>query len=234
MNRILVITPTYNEKHNLRIFVTKVRTFLPAADVLVVDDNSPDETGKIADDLSREYSWVQVMHRPAKLGLGTAYIEGFKWAFGQNYDYIFTMDADLSHDPKYLPDFIEQIKEYDIVIGSRYIPGGGIIGWPWNRLVLSYWGNLYASLVTGISVKDCTSGFMCFRRNVLENINLDRIHSEGYGFLIELKYSVIKKGYGIKELPIVFCDRIAGKSKISQNIILEAIILVWELRLGIK
>lgn len=209
-------------------------------DLLIIDDNSPDGTGDIVEKLKvsaiggsasgGKNQKLEIIHREKKLGLGTAYIRGFKFALQHNYDYIITMDADLSHDPKYIPKFIERLKDYYLVVGSRYISGGDIVGWPLHRKILSCFGNLYAKIVTGLPIRDCTSGFVGYDTGALKNINLDEIRSEGYGFLIELKYRIFKKNYKISELPIIFIDRIKGKSKISRKIILEALLLVFKLR----
>jgi len=226
---MIVIIPTYNEKQNLSLLVKKIKEYLPLTEVLIIDDNSPDGTGELADDLSRECPWIGVIHRPRKPGLGTAYIQGFKFALEHNYEYIFTMDADFSHNPEYLPHFEQQLKKYDFVVGSRYVAGGGVQNWSLHRKLISSVGNFYARTITGISVNDCTSGFIGFRREVIKSLPLDKIHSEGYSFLIEIKFRSICNGFTFTELPIIFADRISGKSKISKKIIFEAMWMVWKL-----
>lgn len=229
--RALIIFPTYNEKENIERIVRSVLQQDPRIDVLVVDDNSPDGTGEIADRLASEDSRVNVMHREKKEGLGRAYIAGFKWGIQKKYDYIFEMDADFSHDPKYVPDFLSAIKEYDLVLGSRYISGVNVINWPMGRLLLSYYANVYTRIVTGLPVRDATGGFKCFRREVLEAIDLDAIRSNGYIFQIEVSMRIWKKGYQVKEIPIIFTDRLYGSSKMSKKIVREAVWKVWYLRL---
>ncbi len=226
----LVIIPTYNEKENIERLIKEIEKLNKDFHVLIIDDNSPDGTGRVADGLAVEYSEVSVIHRPTKLGLGTAYITGFKYALENNYDLVFTMDADFSHQPKYLIDLLEEAKRYDLVIGSRYIEGGGIKNWPVHRLILSRGANIYVRMVTGLPVLDCTGGFNCYRREVLKKIDLDRIISDGYAFQIEMKFELWKKGFSIKEVPITFVDRTRGKSKISKRIIFQAFLLVWKLR----
>jgi len=226
----LVIIPTYNEKDNIEKLIKEIFYLNFNLDLLIIDDNSPDGTGDIVEKLKVRNEKLKIIHREKKLGLGTAYIRGFKFALKYDYDSIITMDADLSHDPKYIPEFVNRLKDYHLVVGSRYISNGGIVGWPLHRKILSHLGNLYARTVTGLPIKDCTSGFVGYDTGALKNINLDEIHSEGYGFQIELKYRVFKKNYKISELPIVFIDRIAGKSKISKKIIFEALLLVFKLR----
>jgi len=230
----IIIIPTYNEKENIEKLIGEVRKLDKDFHVLIIDDNSPDGTGRIADGLAREHSEVFVIHRPAKLGLGTAYITGFKYALENNYDVVFTMDADFSHQPKYLIDLLEKAKEYDLVIGSRYVKDGGIQNWPVHRLILSRGANIYVRMVTGLPIFDSTGGFNCYRRKVLEKIDLDTIVSDGYAFQIEIKYRLWKKGFSIKEIPITFIDRARGKSKISKRIILQAFFLVWKLRLRLN
>lgn len=229
-DKSLVIIPTYNERDNIEELITKIFNLKLKIDLLVIDDNSPDGTGSLLEKLKEKYEGLKVIHRPKKLGLGSAYIEGFKFALEHPYDNVITMDADLSHNPEIVPEIINKLKENHLVIGSRYVKGGGIIGWKAHRKFLSYFGNLYARTITRLPTKDCTSGFMGIQKTVLENININDIHSEGYGFLIELKYRIFKKNYRICELPIIFVDRTAGKSKISKLIILEAFFLVFKLR----
>jgi len=225
----IIIIPTYNEKENIRKLVEEIKELNKGFHILIIDDNSPDGTGRIADGLAKKYSEVSVIHRSAKLGLGTAYISGFKYALENNYDLIFTMDADFSHQPGYLIDLLEKAKEYDLVIGSRYVKDGKIQNWPLHRLILSRGANVYVRMVTRLPVLDSTGGFNCYRRRVLEKIDFDTIISEGYGFQIEVKYRVWKSGFSIKEVPIAFTDRTRGTSKISKRIIFQAFFLVWKL-----
>lgn len=230
MERTLIIIPTYNESENLPSLCEQIHKVLPAADVLVVDDNSPDGTGQLADALSQEHSFIKVLHRAGKLGLGTAYLEGFRYALDHNYDYIFEMDADFSHDPDALGQFLENITDVDIVLGSRYLHGVTVVNWPLSRLILSYSANLYTRIVTGLPLMDATGGFKCFRRRALEGIKLDRVKSEGYSFQIEMSFRCWKRGFKIKEIPIIFVDRRAGVSKMSRKIIWEAAGMVWRMR----
>ncbi len=199
--------------------------------VLIADDSSPDGTGELADKMAENNPRVEVLHRDKKEGLGQAYIAGFKHALKSDFDYIFEMDADFSHDPKYLPYFLEAIKDNDLVLGSRYISGVNVINWPMSRLLLSYYANVYTRIVTGLPLRDATGGFKCFRREVLEAINLDEVRSNGYSFQIEMSFRAHKKGFKIKEIPIIFTDRVQGKSKMSKKIVREAIWMVWRLRL---
>jgi dolichol-phosphate mannosyltransferase len=231
IKRSLIIFPTYNEKENIEKIVRAVLTKDPGINVLIVDDNSPDGTGEIADRLAVENPRIYVEHRTNKAGLGTAYIHGFRWALENNFDYIFEMDADFSHSPDYLPDFLEAIKDNDLVLGSRYISGVNVINWPMSRLMLSYFANVYSRLVTGIPIRDATGGFKCFRRVVLEAINLDAVKSNGYTFQIEITMRAYVKKFRIKEIPIIFTDREHGTSKMSKKIVREAIWMVWWLRL---
>jgi len=199
--------------------------------VLIVDDGSPDGTGQIADSMSKENDRIFVIHRKNKSGLGTAYITGFKFALQRSYDLIFEMDCDFSHDPKYIPHFLEAIRDSDLVLGSRYISGVNVINWPMSRLLLSYYANVYSRIITGLPVKDATGGFKCYRREVLEAIELDKVKSNGYSFQIEMSFRAWKKGFKIKEIPIVFEDRKLGQSKMSKKIVREAVWMVWRLRL---
>jgi dolichol-phosphate mannosyltransferase len=229
--RTLVVTPTYNEKDNLERFVDAVRGALPDADLLVVDDNSPDGTGALADSLAARDRHVRVMHRAGKLGLGTAYIEAFTRGLAEGYDRFFEMDADLSHDVRYLPGFVQALDDgFDIVIGSRNIPGGGVEGWGVGRHFISKGGSLYSRTILGLDVKDLTSGYKAFSRRALEAISLGDVHSNGYSFQIELTYRAVRQGMRVKEVPIVFVDRTAGRSKMSRKIFVEAIGMVWKLR----
>ncbi len=229
--RVLIIFPTYNEKENIEKIVRAVLPLDSRINVLIVDDNSPDGTGQIADNLAKESDKVHVLHRQKKDGLGRAYVAGFRWGIEQKYDYIFEMDADFSHDPAYIKNFLIAIEEADIVLGSRYISGVNVINWPMSRLLLSYFANVYTRVVTGLPVCDATGGFKCFRREVLEAINLDALKSNGYAFQIEVSMRAWKKGFRIREIPIVFTDRQEGASKMSKKIVREAIWMVWRLRL---
>jgi dolichol-phosphate mannosyltransferase len=228
--KALVIIPTYNEMENLPRIVPAVLSQDDRLSVLIVDDNSPDGTGRLAEEMAQENQRVHVLHRPGKAGLGMAYRAGFKWALERDYDRVFEMDADFSHDPKYLPDFLQATDKTDLVLGSRYISGVNVINWPISRLLLSYFANVYARLVTGLPVRDSTGGFKCFRREVLEAIDLDGVGSNGYAFQIEMSFRVWKKGYSIREIPIVFTDRERGQSKMSKGIVREAVWMVPKLR----
>lgn len=232
--KTLIIIPTYNELENLRPILNEIFSFAPQTDVLIVDDNSPDGTGKLADEISEENPHVHVLHRSGKLGLGTAYIAGFKYAIAHDYDAAFEMDADFSHDPRYLPNFLKAIEEADLVIGSRYIPGGDTPNWSFTRRMISGCGNIFARFMLGIPVHDCTAGYRCYRREVLESIDLDTIQSQGYAFQVELAYRVMRQGFKIVETPIVFMDRRVGKSKMSRAIVLEAFTYVLRTKFGKK
>jgi dolichol-phosphate mannosyltransferase len=232
MPRTLIVTPTYNEKDNLPRFIPAVRAALPPADILVVDDNSPDGTGAIADAFAVKDEHVRVLHRAGKLGLGTAYTQAFARGLAEGYDRFFEMDADLSHDTKYLTDFVRALDDgADVVIGSRNIPGGGVEGWGLGRHVISKGGSLYSRTILGLGVRDLTSGYKAFTRRALEAIDLPSVSSNGYSFQIELTYRAIRKGMRVAEVPIVFVDRTLGKSKMSRKIFLEAVAMVWKLRL---
>ncbi|HEY0673348.1 MAG TPA: polyprenol monophosphomannose synthase [Longimicrobiales bacterium] len=228
----LVIIPTYNERENVPRIVPMVLDQDDRLDVLVIDDASPDGTGDLADALAAENSRVHVLHRAGKLGLGTAYIAGFRWGIERGYDWMFEMDADFSHDPAHLPAFIDALAHYDVVLGSRYLEGRvTVINWPITRLILSYGANVYARMVTGLPLADATGGFKAFRRKVLESIDLSRVESEGYAFQIEMSFRAWKKGFHLAEIPIVFVDRTLGESKMSKKIMREAVWKVWKLRL---
>jgi dolichol-phosphate mannosyltransferase len=229
--RALVVIPTYNERSNLPKITKEVLDSSEVIDILIIDDNSPDQTGQIADKLAGENDRVKVIHRMAKLGLGSAYIEGFKFALKEGYDYVFEMDADFSHDPTYLKDFLEAIQDNHLVIGSRYLRGVNVVNWPMLRLIISYCAGIYTRLITGLPIRDPTSGFKCFRREVLESIDLDRIYSDGYSFQIEMNYRCWRRGFRIREIPIIFIDRNSGSSKMNRRIIVEAIFIVWWLRI---
>src|SRR5438093_103479 len=228
--KTLIIIPTYNELDNLRTLLQEIFSCVPNIDILIVDDNSPDGTGQLADEISGENPHVHVLHRAGKLGLGTAYIAGFKYAIERNYDAAFEMDADFSHDPRYLPDFLKAIENADLVIGSRYIPGGNTPNWSLLRRFISGGGNLFARFMLGIPVHDCTAGFRCYRRKVLESIGLDTIQAQGYAFQVELVYRVMQHGFKIVETPIVFMDRRVGKSKMSRKIVIEGFTYVIKTR----
>ena len=231
MKRTLIIIPTYNEKENIGEIIPVILEKDPSIEVLIVDDNSPDGTGRVADEMAKENSRIKVIHREKKAGLGTAYKTGFRYALDNGYDHVFEMDADFSHDPKYIPLFLEAIKKADLVLGSRYVSGVNVINWPMSRLLLSYYANVYTRWVTGLPVRDATGGFKCFRREVLERIDLDKVQSEGYSFQIEMSFRAWKKGFKIQEVPIVFEDRRVGQSKMSKKIVREAIWRVWKLRI---
>ena len=229
----LIIIPTYNESDNIEKLLDLISRTDPAAHVLIVDDNSPDRTYEIVERLMQTSypGRLFLLKRAGKLGLGTAYIAGFKWALARDYDYIFEIDADFSHDPKYLPAFLTAIEKHDLVLGSRYVPGGGVKNWGLLRKIISRGGSLYARTILGLSLRDLTGGFKCFRRQVLESIDLDAVKSNGYSFQIEMTYRARCKGFRICETPIVFEDRTAGKSKMSRKIFLEAVLMVWKLRM---
>jgi dolichol-phosphate mannosyltransferase len=231
VERGLVIVPTYNERENLPRIVPSILSQDPRLEVLVVDDASPDGTGQIADQIVAGNPRVHVLHREGKLGLGTAYLQGFKWGIERRYDVLFEMDADFSHDPAHLPQFLAAIEEFDLVLGSRYLEGRvTVANWPISRLLLSYFANAYARVVTGLPVADSTGGFKCFRREVLEAIDLDAVESSGYAFQIEMSFRAWKKGFRIGEIPIVFVDRNLGESKMSKRIVREAVWRVWRFR----
>lgn len=230
MNNLLIIIPTYNEKDNIEKIIAKVFSVDANVDILIVDDNSPDGTGRIADELKSKDVRVHTMHREGKLGLGTAYIAGFKYALEREYQFIMEMDADFSHNPAEIPNFKAALEDADVVIGSRYIDGVNVVNWPLSRLILSYGANLYTRLITGMPIKDATAGFKAFRRDVLETINLDNVKSNGYSFQIEMNYRAYAKKFRIKEIPIIFSDRTHGQSKMSTKIVREAILMVWKLK----
>jgi dolichol-phosphate mannosyltransferase len=230
--KAIVIIPTYNERENIARLTSKILVQHPSLHVLIVDDNSPDGTGKIADQLAASEKRIRVIHRSAKLGLGSAYRVGFKAALEMGADYLIEMDADFSHDPAVLPLFLETIQSCDLVIGSRYLHGVSVVNWPIRRLMLSYFASVYTRFVTGLDIRDCTSGFKCFSRAAMEAIDLDRVRSDGYSFQIEMNYRCREKGFRIVEVPIIFIDRHAGSSKMSKKIVREAVVMVWKLRLG--
>jgi dolichol-phosphate mannosyltransferase len=232
LERALVIVPTYCESENLPRLIPSVLSSDPRLEVLVVDDGSPDGTGEIADRIAAAEPRVHVLHRAGKLGLGTAYLEGFRWGLARGYDALFEMDADFSHDPAHLPQFLEALERYDVVLGSRYLHGRvTVVNWPIGRLLLSYFANVYARWVTGLPIADATGGFKAFRRAVLEAVELDRVESNGYAFQIEMSFRAWKKGFRLGEIPIMFVDRDVGESKMSKRIVREAVWRVWRLRL---
>ncbi|HEU0037063.1 MAG TPA: polyprenol monophosphomannose synthase [Kofleriaceae bacterium] len=234
MSKSLIVVPTYNERENVPGIADRLFAALPGTELLFVDDNSPDGTGQLLDELAADDSRIHVMHRAGKLGLGTAYIEGFQWGLARGYDYLFEMDADGSHDPAYLATMLALAEDgADVVVGSRYVPGGGTANWGVGRKIISRGGSLYARTILGVDVRDLTAGFICWRRSALEAIDLTTITSNGYSFQIEMKYRALKKGLRLVETPIMFVDRRVGQSKMSRAIFAEALLKVWKLRLGL-
>jgi dolichol-phosphate mannosyltransferase len=234
MNPALVCIPTYNERDNLEPIVRAVLAADPRVDILVVDDNSPDGTGRLADAIAAAEPRVRVLHREKKQGLGRAYLHAFRWALAEPYAYIVEMDADFSHDPRYLPTLLDTaMAGADLVLGSRYVKGGGTVNWGLGRKVISRGGSLYARSILGVRVRDLTGGFKCFNRRVLETLDLDAVQSSGYGFQIELTYRTLRQGFRVQEVPIIFEDRRVGQSKMSRRIFLEAFTMVWKLRLTV-
>jgi dolichol-phosphate mannosyltransferase len=230
--RALVIIPTYNEKENIRSIVELVLSQAPNLDVLVVDDNSPDGTARIVEEMAKVDPRLHLLSRAGKLGLGTAYIAGFKWGLARHYAFLIEMDADFSHDPREIPNMLQAIQQADLVLGSRYINGVRVVNWPLSRLFLSKGASYYVRIITGLPVNDPTGGFKCFRRRVLEAIELDEVRSNGYAFQVEMTYKAWMKGYRVREIPITFADRYAGKSKMSGHIVREALWMVWALALS--
>lgn len=230
--RAIVCLPTYNELQNLEPILSGILKAAPQVDVLVVDDNSPDGTGRLADAYAARDSRVNVLHRAEKEGLGKAYLAAFSWALQREYDLVLEMDADFSHDPRYLSALLAAARDADLVLGSRYVRGGGTVNWGLGRRILSRGGSLYARTVLGIGVRDLTGGFKCFRREVLEAIDLETVQCTGYAFQIELTYRAIRRGFRVVEVPIVFADRRVGHSKMSRRIVLEAVRKVWTIRLS--
>ena len=227
-----MIVPTYNERENIDALLKKVFGLNLDLGLLIVDDNSPDGTGDRVEELRKDYAQLHLLRRPGKMGLGSAYIAGFKWALGNtDAKFVFEMDADFSHDPAAITEFLEAVKEADLVLGSRYLEGITVMNWPLSRLFLSVGANIYTRVITRMPLKDATGGFKCFRRHVLESLPLDKINSDGYSFQIEVNYLVWKKKFRIKEIPIIFVDRMIGTSKMSRRTIWEAAFLVWKLRL---
>jgi dolichol-phosphate mannosyltransferase len=230
--KALVVIPTYNEAENIERIVPLALAQDPDLQVLVVDDNSPDGTGDMVDRMAATEPRIHCLHREGKSGLGSAYIAGFQWALANtDAQYVFEMDADFSHDPAAIPEFLETIQDADLVVGSRYLNGITVINWPLSRLILSVGANIYAGMITGLPLKDCTGGFKCFRRETLEALPLERVQSDGYSFQIELNWHAWKQGLRLKEIPIIFTDRVEGVSKMSRKIIIEAMFMVWRLRL---
>jgi dolichol-phosphate mannosyltransferase len=229
--KTLVISPTYNERKNIKLLVDMVLGNYPDFDLLIIDDNSPDGTSEKVKDLQSKYENLYLEIRAKKSGLGTAYIYGFKWALDHNYDRIVQMDADLSHNPKDLPMLVKNLNEYDLVIGSRYIKGISVVNWPLRRLMLSYGANTYSRIITGMPIMDGTGGFKAWKSEVLSDIDLDSVRSQGYSFQIEMNFRAWIKDYKIKEVPIIFSDRTIGQSKMSKKIVYEAVFMVWRLRI---
>lgn len=230
MKKSIIIIPTYNELNNIQKLIPLLRSEYPEVDILVVDDNSPDGTGDAVKKFAEKDSAIKLIEREGKLGLGTAYVRGFKYMLENGYDIAIEMDADFSHDPKEVKTLLKEIEEYDLVLGSRYIKGVNVVNWPMSRLLLSYFANVYTKVITGMPICDSTGGFKCFRREVLQAIDLDKITSNGYSFQIEMNFKAWKKGFRIKEVPIIFVDRADGSSKMSKKIVYEAIFMVWKLR----
>jgi len=230
MAKTLVVIPTYNESENILKIVPEVLNQSPEIDVLVVDDNSPDGTARLVKGEMEKNPRLHLIERTGKMGLGTAYVAGFKFAIARGYEFVFEMDADHSHDPREIPAFLKAAENAELVLGSRYTNGVRVLNWPIERLLLSYFANVYTRFMTGLPLHDATGGFKCFRRRVLEAIDLDRVRSNGYAFQIEMSYKAWKKGFRIVETPIVFLDRRSGKSKMSKQIVHEAFFMLWKLR----
>ncbi len=231
--KTLVIIPTYNERENItNVLDTIFGLGIDQLDVLVIDDGSPDGTARVVKEYQAQHPNVFLIERPGKMGLGTAYVEGFKFALERDYDYIMEMDADLSHDPHEIPNFLKAAREADLVIGSRYLSGVNVINWPLRRLFLSVMASKYTKFITGMPISDCTSGFKLFRRRVLESIPLDEVRSNGYSFQIEMNFKAWKRGFKIKEIPIIFYDRTVGSSKMNKKIMIEAALMVWKLKIA--
>ncbi len=227
MNQTLIIVPTYNERENFPRMAEKLLSLPVAIDVLVVDDNSPDGTGKLADEIAAKHPQIKVLHRTEKNGLGRAYIAGFKWALEHGYEFIFEMDCDFSHDPNEIPAFLKAAQNADLVLGTRYRGGIRVINWPLSRLILSRFAGIYVNYVTGMPISDPTGGYKCFRREALQSINLDEVRSNGYSFQIEMTHRLWRQGFTVAEVPIIFTDRTEGQSKMAGGIINEAFWMVW-------
>ena len=230
MSRVLVVIPTYNESENIPRLIPQVLEQAEGIEVLVVDDGSPDGTGGIVRRMGEKDPRVHLLERSAKMGLGTAYVDGFRYALAGNYDFVFEMDADFSHNPNEIPAFLARAREADLVVGSRYTNGVRVLNWPMQRLLLSWTANVWTRFWTGLPLNDATGGFKCYRIEVLKGINLDSIRSNGYAFQIEMSYMAWRKGFRLAEIPIVFLDRLAGKSKMSKHIVYEAFFMLWKLR----
>ncbi len=230
--RVLIMVATYNERENIEDLINDIYSFAPEVNILVIDDNSPDKTYEIVENLKEKNykDKLFLIKRKGKLGLGTAYVDGFNWALNNKYDVIMQMDADFSHNPKYIPQFLEAIKTNDLVLGSRYVAGGGVVNWGFIRRVISQGGSLYARTILGIKIRDLTGGFKCWRSKVLESIDINSLKSNGYSFQIETTYKTIRKGFKVKEIPIIFEDRRVGQSKMSSKIFIEALIMVLKLK----
>jgi dolichol-phosphate mannosyltransferase len=231
MERALIIIPTFNEIENLPELIPRILAQDPSFDVLIVDDNSPDGTAALVRKMQKRNKRIHLLERPGKMGLGTAYVAGFKFALARSYQFVFEMDADFSHDPEALTVLLRKTDDHDLVIGSRYVSGVNVVNWPMQRLLLSYFANVYTRLITRMPVRDATGGFKCYRRKVLESIDLDSLKSNGYAFQIEINFMTWHKGFRVCEVPIVFVDRRVGTSKMSKNIILEAAWMVWKLKI---
>jgi dolichol-phosphate mannosyltransferase len=236
MTKHLIIVATYNEKGNIEKLLDEIFAVVPDVNVLVIDDNSPDKTYEIVEELAHDKynDKLFFMKRAGKLGLGTAYIAGFNWGIERQYDVIMHMDADFSHNPRYIPEFFEAIKTNDLVLGSRYIKGGGVVNWGFKRKLMSMGGSLYSRIILGLKTRDLTGGFKCFRRKVLETIDVNNLKSTGYSFQVETTYKTFLNGFKIKEIPIIFEDRIIGQSKMSSGIFVEALLMVIKLKLSVK
>ena len=230
VKKVLVVIPTYNEAENIPQLIPAVLRQGSGIDVLIVDDGSPDGTARIVQRIMKRSRRVHLLQRPGKMGLGTAYVAGFRYALDHLYGYVFEMDADFSHDPNEIPNFLAKAREYDLVIGSRYTNGVRVVNWPMRRLLLSYYANIYTRIMTGLPLHDATGGFKCYRRRVLESIDLDGIKSNGYAFQIEMSYKAWRRGFTLTEIPIVFMDRRVGTSKMSKQIVYEALFMLWKLR----
>jgi dolichol-phosphate mannosyltransferase len=230
--KVLLCLPTYDERENLAPMIDAILAAVPQVDVLVIDDNSPDGTGRLADEIAAREPRVKVLHRAGKEGLGKAYLAGFAWALARDYGLVMEMDCDFSHDPRYLPGMLAAAEEADLVLGSRYVKGGGTVNWGLLRKLISRGGSFYARTILGLSVRDLTGGFKCFRREVLEAIDLASVQCTGYAFQIELTYRAVRRGFKVHEFPIVFADRRVGHSKMSRRIVLEAVRKVWSIRLS--
>ncbi|MCX7735125.1 MAG: polyprenol monophosphomannose synthase [Candidatus Kapabacteria bacterium] len=231
MNKSIIVIPTYNEVDNISRLIDTIFNIKSDIDILIVDDNSPDGTAEVVSKMMIKDSRIHLIRRPGKMGLGTAYCDGFKYALDKGFEFIFEMDADFSHNPEDIPRFLETIHDYDLVIGSRYVSGVNVVNWPLKRLILSYGANLYTRIITGMPVYDATGGFKCFRAEALKKIDLNKIKSNGYGFQIEMNFRLWKSGARLKEIPIIFIDRRSGVSKMNKKIIYEAIFLVWKLKI---